>query len=82
MTKAEQILRDNYLKWLKIPVHRQKPLDHYIADFYIPSAKLVIEVDGESHSSEEATIYDTQRTRLLNSYGLIVIRFTNEQIYN
>lgn len=80
LTKAESILRKRYLKRLKVPVLRQKPLDHYIADFYIPSAKLVIEVDGLIHSTQKAIAYDKKRTELLMQYGIRVIRFTNEQI--
>ena len=43
--------------------------------------KLVIEIDGESHFTDEAKNYDAQRTLILKSYGLQVIRFTNEEVF-
>lgn len=47
---------------------RQKPLDNYIADFYCAELLLVIEIDGESHLSEDAKDYDEYRTKVLNAY--------------
>jgi very-short-patch-repair endonuclease len=41
--------------------NRQKPLGNYIVDFYCKSLALVIEVDGESHYSEEAYVRDEKR---------------------
>ena len=49
MTKEERHLWYDFLKQLPITVHRQKPLGNYIVDFYIASAKLVIELDGSQH---------------------------------
>jgi very-short-patch-repair endonuclease len=63
-------------------VHRQRPIDNFIVDFYCPQLKLVIEIDGESHYLENAQIYDLERTQILEGYGLKVIRFTNEQVLN
>jgi len=45
MTKAEKKLWYEYLKNLDFRVLRQKPIDDYITDFYIPSKKVVIEID-------------------------------------
>ena len=54
---------------------RQEVLDQYIADFYCPALKLVVEIDGTSHDSPEAERYDTDRTRsLFEARGLRVIR--------
>lgn len=61
---------------------RQKPIDQYIVDFYCHQLKLVIEIDGESHLAEGAKEYDEERTKVLNSYGIEVIRFTNDEILN
>ena len=61
---------------------RQKPIDEYIADFYCHKLKLVIEIDGESHLAEGAREYDEHRTKVLNAYGIEVIRYTNEEILN
>jgi very-short-patch-repair endonuclease len=61
---------------------QQHPIDIFIADFYCHKLKLVVEVDGEIHSNEEAQEYDDGRTYELEKHGLKVIRFTNEQIEN
>ena len=59
---------------------RQKPIDCYIVDFLCQSKKLVIEVDGSQHYTDEGLEYDHIRTELLESLGLHVMRFTNEDI--
>ncbi len=79
MTDAERHL------WAKIRMkqlkgyqfYRQKPIGDYIVDFFCPRAKLVIEVDGSQHFSDEMTEYDTIRNEYLSSLGLRVLRFTN-----
>ncbi|MFA5103601.1 MAG: endonuclease domain-containing protein [Candidatus Margulisiibacteriota bacterium] len=80
MTKPEKKLWHGFLRKLDITVLRQKPIDNFIVDFYIASFRLVIEVDGESHCSENGIIYDSQRTAILEGYGLTILRFTNAQI--
>ncbi|MBW4473603.1 MAG: endonuclease domain-containing protein [Stenomitos rutilans HA7619-LM2] len=57
---------------------RQHPVGQFIVDFYCPSCKLVIEVDGEVHIQQEA--YDNARTERLQSFGYQVLRFTNEEV--
>ncbi|MEO1433154.1 MAG: endonuclease domain-containing protein [Cyanobacteria bacterium J06633_8] len=81
MTSAEIKLWNYYLKTLKIRFLRQRPIDNFIVDFYCANLKLVIEIDGESHFTDEAKNYDAQRTLILENYGLQVIRFTNEQVF-
>ena len=51
-------------------------------DFYCPTIRLCIEIDGEVHETEEAKEYDQERTMFLNQYGITVIRFRNEEIEN
>ncbi len=80
MTKAERKLWYDYLRNFKHRVYRQRPIDQFIVDFYCPELKLVIEIDGDSHNSENAQIYDLERTQILEGYGLTVIRFTNQEI--
>lgn len=58
--------------------YRQKPLYHFIVDFYCPKLKLVIEIDGGSHN--EKIEYDRVRTELLNVFDLDVIRYRNEDV--
>ncbi|MGB3656019.1 MAG: endonuclease domain-containing protein [Rivularia sp. (in: cyanobacteria)] len=81
MTPAEKKLWNNYLKTLKTRFLRQRPIDNFIVDFYCANLKLVIEIDGESHFTDEAKNYDSQRTLILEGYGLQVIRFTNEEVF-
>ena len=58
---------------------RQEVLDQYITDFYCPSLKLVLEIDGQSHDTDEAQKRDRERTEsLFEARGLRVIRLRNE----
>ena len=79
MTKAERRLWYDYLRHLSIRFYRQRPIDNFIVDFYCPSLKLVIEIDGDTHNSQEARDYDLERSQRLEGYGLQVVRFTNEE---
>ena len=80
LTPAERKLWYDYLRNFKYRVLRQRPIDHFIVDFYCHSLKLVIEVDGDSHFTEEAEAADRERTQQLESYGIRVIRFTNQEV--
>lgn len=51
-------------------------------DFYCPSLKLAIEVDGDSHFKEEAQDYDRERQDFIESLGISFLRFLNTDIYN
>ncbi|MBD2515624.1 DUF559 domain-containing protein [Nostoc sp. FACHB-973] len=61
---------------------RQKPIDHFIVDFYCAQLKLVIEIDGDSYFTEDGQVYDQDRTQRLEGYGLKVVRFTNDRVLN
>jgi very-short-patch-repair endonuclease len=82
MTDAERLLwsklRMRQLKGLIF--YRQKPIGEYIADFYCPKAKMVIEVDGGHHFKEENIEYDRLRDQYMASLGLLVLRFSNTEI--
>ncbi len=80
MTAEERHLWYDYLRNYPVKFYRQRAIDNYIADFYSNEAKLVIEIDGSQHYTEEGKIYDERRTCELSKYGLIVIRFTNLDI--
>ena len=82
MTKEEKHLWYDFLKKLPIQVKRQKNIENYILDFYIPSVKIAIEIDGIQHTSEEGRIQDEKRDSILNSYGIRVLRFQNRDINN
>ncbi len=78
-TPAERKLW-KFLKTFPLKMWRQKPIDNFIVDFYCPKLKLAIEVDGDSHFTPEGVAYDAERTKVLEGYGLQVIRFTNHQV--
>lgn len=79
-TPEEKQLWYAFLRNHPFQFRRQKSFGCYIVDFYCSSAKLVIEIDGSQHFSEEGKQWDENRTAYLNSLGLRVIRFTNRQI--
>lgn len=82
MTKEEKHLWYDFLRTYPIRFSRQKVLGNYIADFYCSEAKLVIELDGSEHYTEEGKEYDEKRTAFLEEYGLKVIRIPNTEIHN
>ncbi len=83
MTAAEKKLwnelRNSQIE--KCKFRRQVGIGHFIVDFYCPSKKLVIEVDGETHFSKAEITYDESRTNYLVKNGIEVIRFTNIDIF-
>jgi very-short-patch-repair endonuclease len=82
MTKEEKRLWYDFLRTYPVRFSRQKVLGKYIADFYCATAKLVIELDGSEHYSEEGKAYDKERTAFLEAYGLQVVRILNADIHN
>ncbi len=60
--------------------HRQKPLLNFIADFFCHELKLVIELDGYTHQFEEVIAKDKIKQDELESLGLTVLRFTDEDV--
>lgn len=83
MTKAEVILWVNLRKWSLngARFRRQHPIGPYITDFACPAAKLIVEVDGATHSTPDELAYDAQRTKYLEQQGWTVIRVSNTDIY-
>ena len=79
-TKSERmvwkyILKNSEYHWIK-----QKIIKGYIVDFYCDYLKLVIEIDGDSHDTEERFNYDNNRTEILEKSGYKIIRFRNEDV--
>jgi very-short-patch-repair endonuclease len=60
---------------------RQAPIGPYIADFFCPEARLVVELDGEPHSDEAKKRRDAARTKWLEEHGCRVIRFWNLDVF-
>src|SRR3989338_10337163 len=78
-TEEERILwscsKKNILKHKFI---RQYSVEDYVVDFYCPEKRLAIELDGEQH--KQNIKYDLYRTKLLEAYGIKVIRFWNHEV--
>jgi very-short-patch-repair endonuclease len=74
-------LRKSQLQGRKF--RRQVSIGNYIVDFYCPAERLAIELDGKGHFEEEQMKYDEKRTQYLQSIGIRVLRFENQEIlYN
>lgn len=82
MTKEERRLWYTFLNKYPIKFRRQEVFEKYIADFYCPSAKLIIELDGSQHFEEKGLAYDEQRTEYLKKYEVTVIRIANNYVNN
>ena len=56
---------------------RQYVIGDYIVDFYAPSLRLVVELDGGQHYEEDKLRYDEHRTGWLQAQGITLLRYTN-----
>lgn len=82
MTKEECHLWFDFLRMYPERFLRQKIIDNYIVDFYCAKAKLAIEVDGSQHYETEGIQKDEERSRVIERYGIEILRFTNLDIWN
>jgi very-short-patch-repair endonuclease len=81
-TDAERIL------WLELRDHRlngagfrrQVPIKNFIADFVCHAAKLVVELDGGQHFSDDAEQADAARSAAIEAQGFQVLRFSNHDV--
>ncbi|CAN7482051.1 DUF559 domain-containing protein [Rhizobium sp. LjRoot98] len=82
LTKAEarmwNMLRDFRSRGARF--RRETPIGPYVADFAWLSARIVIEVDGDSHETTDGRRHDNQRDRFLQAQGFSVLRFDNAQV--
>jgi very-short-patch-repair endonuclease len=60
---------------------RSEPIGPYYADFACRAAKLIVEIDGATHSADEEIASDARRTAFLEARGYRVVRFSNAQVY-
>ena len=74
------IIRGKRLAGLKF--RRQHVIGNYIADFVCLPARLVIEVDGDTHGPDDAQLSDAKRTEDIERAGYRVIRFWNDYVLN
>jgi very-short-patch-repair endonuclease len=83
MTKAEHqlwwMLRRKQLGGLRF--RRQAPLGPYYADFFCPKARLIVELDGPSHTSDSQIAHDEKRGRWFESQGIRVLRVSNREFF-
>ena len=84
MPKAEIILwsRLRLRQIAGVKFRRQYGVDRFVLDFYCPGLKLAIEVDGPTHYSQEAQVYDQTRQQFVESLGIQFLRFTNNDVYH
>ena len=82
MTKQERHLWYDFLKSYEHQFYRQRIIDRFIADFYCPASKLVVELDGGEHYTEKKMLDDEHRTLIINQYGIHVVRIPNNEIDN
>jgi very-short-patch-repair endonuclease len=79
-TLAEDVLwealRGRRLDGLRF--RRQHPVGRFVLDFYCPIHKLVVEVDGDVHDTQQER--DAERTAVIEAHGYRVIRFRNEEV--
>jgi very-short-patch-repair endonuclease len=61
---------------------RQHSIGNYILDFYCPSEKLAVELDGKRHYSTTGLLYDLERQAFLKSKGIRVVRFENRHVFD
>jgi very-short-patch-repair endonuclease len=67
-----QALRGKAMEGLRL--RRQQPLGPFVADFYCPAHRLVIEVDGQTHTSDDQREYDDRRDLWMRNEGIAVLR--------
>jgi len=83
MTDAERLLwskvRKKQLKDYQF--YRQRIIGNYVVDFYCPKARLIIEIDGGQHSSDEGIEKDKIRDDYMREHGLKVLRFSDREAF-
>ncbi len=82
MTREECHIWYDFLKNHPIKFTRQKIIGYYIVDFYAPALKLVIEIDGGHHFTEQGILFDTKRAEFFQKRNIVVLRITNDSIHN
>lgn len=79
-TPAEKVLWSRLSgKQLGVKFRRQNPMHLYVVDFYCHDKKLAIELDGSIHNTYQKQVEDNIRTDTLNSFGIRLLRFRNEE---
>ena len=79
-TKQEDKLWYQFLRRHPMKFRRQQQIGPYIADFYCPAARLVIELDGSGHFQPDGLEYDRWRDAYIRGQNIRILRFTNLQV--
>ncbi len=80
---AEELLwnRIRHRRVRGVKFRRQYGVGRYVLDFYAPSIRLAVEIDGPSHSKPGARERDRIRQEYIEGFGIHFLRFTNDDIY-
>jgi very-short-patch-repair endonuclease len=78
--KLWQALRDRRLVRWKF--RRQHPIDRYVVDFVTLTVKLIVEVDGMTHSEPAEVERDKARSAIFEACGFLVFRVSNTDVYD
>ena len=65
MTRQEKHLWYDFLRYYPVKIYKQRIIDDFIAHFYCHSARLVIELDGSQHYTNQGKAHDEARTEIL-----------------
>lgn len=82
LTPQEHKLWYVFLRDYPIKIYKQRIIESFVVDFYCAQARLVIELDGSQHYTEQGKAYDAERSAVLEQYGLLVLRFANNDVDN
>lgn len=82
MTKAEELFWEQVRgkRFQELKFKRQVPIGPYVVDFLRPSARLIVELDGQPHENAERRERDKERDTWLKAQGFTIVRFSNDLI--
>lgn len=80
MTQHERKLWYLFLRKYPVKIYKQRVINSFIADFYCSAARLVIELDGSQHYTDQGEAYDKERDTIIEKYGVVILRFSNLEI--
>ena len=78
--KLWSVLRKSQILGYKFT--RQYGVERYVLDFYCPALRLAIELDGSQHMETDQKHYDEQRTLILHSHNIGVLRFYDNEVFS
>ena len=80
MTPQERKLWYMFLRKYPVKIYKQRIIESFIVDFYCTDARLVIELDGSQHYTEQGECYDHERDAIIEQYQVQILRFSNLEI--